>query len=254
MKICKNCGQPVEKKYCPDCGQKVSVKRIELKHLLHDIPHAIFHVDSGFFYNLKQLFTRPGAAIKDYLEGRRKLFFHPVTYLAILMVFNYFAVKITNLHYYDEEELQKMSPKEVAFIKEYDETQWWFLEHTYLYMLIAIPACAIFYYFFFRLFKYKFNFAESAIIVMFIIAQGVFMQSSIYLLIGWIHNGPFIRAMELVNGLFLISYASYAMYSLINPTKNKFWIGAVCVFGGAFVLSLMIASGYWLLTLSHLSL
>ena len=69
MKTCKNCGQPVEKKYCPDCGQKVSVKRIELKHLLHDIPHAIFHVDSGFFYNLKQLFTRPGAAIKDYLDA-----------------------------------------------------------------------------------------------------------------------------------------------------------------------------------------
>jgi len=253
MKICKNCGQPVEKKYCPDCGQKVSVKRIELKHLLHDIPHAIFHVDSGFFYNLKQLFIRPGAAIKDYLEGRRKLFFHPVTYLAILMVFNYFAVKITNLHYYDEEELQTMSPKEVAFIKEYDETQWWFLEHTYLYMLIAIPACAIFYYFFFRLFKYKFNIAESAIIVMFVIAQGVFMQSSIYLLIGWIHNGPFIRTMEIVNGFFLLSYASYAMYSLISPKKNKFLIGVVCVLGGAFVLSLMIASGYWLLTLSKLS-
>jgi len=253
MKICKNCGQTVEKKYCPDCGQKVSVKRIELKHLLHDIPHAIFHVDSGFFYNLKQLFIRPGAAIKDYLEGRRKLFFHPVTYLAILMVFNYFAVKITNLHYYDEEELQTMSPKEVAFIKEYDETQWWFLEHTYLYMLIAIPACAIFYYFFFRLFKYKFNIAESAIIVMFVIAQGVFMQSSIYLLIGWIHNGPFIRTMEIVNGFFLLSYASYAMYCLISPKKNKFWIGVVCVLGGAFVLSLMIASGYWLLTLSKLS-
>ena len=146
MTTCKNCGEPVEKKYCPNCGQKVSVKRIELKHLMHDIPHAIFHLDSGFFYNLKQLFIRPGITIKNYIEGKRKPFFHPITYLAILLVFNFFAVKVTNLHYYDEAELLTMSAKEVAFIKEYDATQWWFLEHTYLYMLIAIPACTIFYY------------------------------------------------------------------------------------------------------------
>jgi hypothetical protein len=167
-------------------------------------------------------------------------------------VFNYFAVKITNLHYYDDAELLNMSPNEAALIKQYDETQWWFLEHTYLYMLIAIPACAIFYYFFFRLFKYKFNFAESAIIVMFIIAQGVFMQSSIYLVIGWIHNGAFIRLMEGINGLLLLSYAAYAMYGLVNPAKNKFGIALICILGGAFVLSLMIASAYWLLSLSNL--
>ena len=250
MITCKNCGSSIEKNYCAYCGQKASIKRIELKHLLHDIPHAIFHVDSGFFYNVKQLFIRPGAAIKDYLAGRRKSFFHPITYLAILMVFNYFTVKITNLHYYDEVELLKMSPKEVALIKEYDATQWWFLEHTYLYMLIAIPACAIFCYFFFRLFKYKFNIAENAIIVMFIIAQGVLLQSTLYLLTGWVHSGVFIRTVEIINIISLIVYASYAVYDLINPTKNKIWIGFVSVIAGSIVLSLMIASAYLLLFLS----
>ena len=149
---CRNCGEIIHKKFCTHCGQKIEA-RIKIKSLLHDIPHAIYHVDHGFFFNVKQLFLRPGAAMLDYLQGRRKPFFHPVTYLAILLVFNLFAVKVTDLHYYDQQELLTMSPSEVEFIKAYDASQWWFLEHTYLYMLVAIPFCTGFCYLFFRLMR-----------------------------------------------------------------------------------------------------
>ena len=246
---CKNCGEKVEKRFCTHCGQK-NEHRIELKSLLHDIPHAIFHVDKGFFYNVVQLFKQPGVAIRNYLEGRRKPFFHPVTYLAILLVCNLFAVKLTNLHYYDEQELLSMTPKEVQFIKEYDASQWWFLEHTYLYMLIAIPLCTGFCYFFFRLFKHKFNFAENAIIVMFTLAQGVLMQSLLYLLTGWVHNGVFIRSMEMVNLVLMISYASYAFYKVINPSRKKIKAAVSSTVAAAIILLIMLASAYLLLWVS----
>ncbi len=249
---CRNCGEYIEKNYCTHCGQKHSDHRIHLKSLLHDIPHAIFHVDNGFFFNVKQLFRRPGMAIRDYLEGRRKPFFHPITYLAILLVFNLFAVKVTNLHYYDEQELLSMSPKEVQFIKEYDASQWWFLEHTYLYMLIAIPLCTVFCFYFFRLFKQKLNFAENAIILMFIIAQGVLIQSTLYLLTGWVKNGVFIRGMEMVNLVLMVSYAGFACYKFINPVKNKLRTAIASGIGGIIILSLMLASAYLLLGLSKL--
>ena len=249
---CRNCGEYIEKEYCTHCGQKREEHRIHLKSLLHDIPHAIFHVDSGFFYNVKQLFKRPGFAIRDYLEGRRKRFFHPITYLAILLVFNLFAVKVTNLHYYDEQELLSMSPKEVQFIKEYDASQWWFLEHTYLYMLIAIPLCTVFCYFFFRLFKQKFNLAENAIILMFIIAQGVLIQSVLYLVTGWVRNGVFIRSMEMVNLVLMVSYAAFASYQFINPARKKVKTAIASVISGIIILSLMLASAYLLLGISQM--
>jgi hypothetical protein len=252
MNYCKNCSELLEKNYCSNCGQTALVKRISINQLIKDIPHAIFHLDGGFFYNARELFVRPGFAIKEYLAGKRKPFFHPVTYLAILLVLNYLAVKVTDLHYYDEAELASMSASQAAFIIKYDETQWWFLEQTYLYMLIAIPACSVFYYFFFRLFKYRFNLAENAVILMFIIAQGVMLQSIIYFLTGWVRNGIFIRTVEIVNGVILLLYAAYAMYNFIHPQKNKFWVGLLCVLGGSIVLSLMIASAFWLLELSHL--
>jgi hypothetical protein len=252
MAACKNCGAELFDKHCHRCGQKATVKRIELLSLIKDLPHAIFHVDHGFFYNLKNLFTRPGFAIKDYLDGRRKPFFNPVTYLVILLVLNYIAVKVTNLHYYDEQELLSMSPKEIQFIKDYDKTQWWFLEHTYYYMLIAIPVSSVFYYFFFRLFRIKYNLAECAIILMFIIAQGVFMQSCIYFAVGWVRNGAFIRGIEIVNLAILILYASYAIYQLFNPAKRKLWRILASLIGGSITLLLMLLSAYWLLEIHNI--
>lgn len=249
---CRNCGTYIEKKYCSHCGQKHDEHRIHLKSLLHDIPHAIFHVDHGFFFNVVQLFKNPGTAIRDYLAGRRKPFFHPITYLAILLVLNLFAVKITNLHYYDEQELLGMSAREKALILEYDASQWWFLEHTYLYMLVAIPVCAAFCYGFFRLFRLRYNFAENAIILMFIIAQGVLVQSVLYLLTGWVRNGAFIRAMELVNLVLMVSYAAYALYRFIQPVRNKGWVKVAAVTGGFMILSLMLASAYLLLWISKM--
>jgi hypothetical protein len=143
-----------------------------------------------------------------------------------------------------------MSASEIEFIKAYDASQWWFLEHTYLYMLVAIPVCTAFCYFFFRLFRLRYNFAENAIILMFIIAQGVLIQSVLYLLTGWIRNGAFIRSMEMVNLLLMISYAGFAIYKFINPVTKKGRAAIAATMGGLIILSLMLASAYFLLWMS----
>ncbi|MFN8291374.1 MAG: DUF3667 domain-containing protein [Chitinophagaceae bacterium] len=247
VSTCRNCGEYIEKNFCTHCGQKSNEHRIHLRSVLHDIPHTVFHLDHGFFFNVIVLFSRPGAAIRDYLAGRRKPFYHPITYLALLLVFNLFAVKVTNLHYYDPKELLTMSASEVQFIKAYDASQWWFLEHTYLYMLVAIPLGALFSYFFFRAFGIRHNYAEHLIIFMFIIAQGVLVQSVLYLLTGWVHNGRFIRSMETVDLLLMISYAVYACYRFIAPAKKKWRTFGWCVAAGIMMLSIMLASAYALM-------
>ena len=250
MRSCKNCGEELIKNYCPNCGQKADVGRITLGPLIRDLPHAIFHVDKGFLFNVISLLRGPAQAIRDFLDGKRKPFFHPATFLVISLVVNYLIVRIIDLHFYFEDELATLQPLEAKAIKDYDAMQWWFLEHTYLYMLIAIPACSIFLYLFFRAFRFGFNLAECAVILMFIIAQGVFIQSALYLVTGWIHHGAFIRAVEVINGVFLLSYASYALFDLVKPRRRKILTGLACLFGGAVTLSLMIASAYWLLDLS----
>ena len=235
----------VEGRLAPQLKQNHGEERISLFHFISDLPHAIFHVDRGILFNFVQLIKRPAASIQDYLDGHlRKRYFHPATYLVIALLFNYLVVKITDLHFYDEQELMSMTPLAAQAIRDYDKMQWWFLEHTYIYILLAIPVSSLFLYTIFRLSRLKFNVAETAVIVLFTIAQGVFFQSLIYLSLGWINDGPFLRCMEAGNMTMLIFYASFVSYQFLCTIRNKAAHVIISIVAGAGLAVVWILSAY----------
>ncbi|HEX2617485.1 MAG TPA: DUF3667 domain-containing protein [Flavobacteriales bacterium] len=81
---CANCGTTVAARFCPACGQPARTERITGKHLLHELPHSILHVDKGLLYTMKELFVRPAAMIEGYLAGQRVRHFKPLAYVVIL--------------------------------------------------------------------------------------------------------------------------------------------------------------------------
>lgn len=87
MKICKNCGHRFEGEFCNHCGQKADTKRIDIHYLKHEIPHTFFHINEGFLYTTKQLFTRPGHAVREYVEGKRISHVQPLSFILILAGF-----------------------------------------------------------------------------------------------------------------------------------------------------------------------
>jgi hypothetical protein len=82
--VCKNCGNSFAGNYCSNCGQKAGTFRITFHELFHHIPHAVFHIDHGFFYTVKELAWRSGHSIREYLQGKRKYHFNP--FLMLLLV------------------------------------------------------------------------------------------------------------------------------------------------------------------------
>ncbi len=246
---CLNCNTLVLSRFCPSCGQKTSVTRIRLASLLKELPHAVFHVDKGFLFNFTRLFRQPAVAIRDYLEGKRKPFFHPASYLVLALVLNYVVVKVIDLHFYDAHELHTMSPAEAAAIQAYDQMQWWFLEHTYIYILLAIPVSSFFLWLLLRLGKQPYNYAEAGVIVLFVIAQGVLLQSLIYALFGWYPSGKIRRTIEIINSALLILYASWVIYGLFSKAIHRFYRGGLALIAGGGLLGLWIVSAYVLFRL-----
>lgn len=244
MTHCKNCNSAVTENFCPYCGQKTKTSRITIPKLISDLPHAVFHVDKGILYNFIQLLKRPGAAIQAYIDGKRKPFFHPVSFLVLSLVFNYIVVKITDLHFYDEAELTRMTALEAQAIREYDAQQWWFLEHTYIYILIAIPISTLFIYLVLKPKRPGYNMAEAALIVFFTIAEGVILQSLIYLCFGWIESGLFRRSMESVVLLVLTTYAARVLFQILTPALSTISRLIVSVLAGFGLLVLWIGSAY----------
>lgn len=81
---CKNCGSTIEGKYCIECGQATNTHQINTHFLWHDIQHGLMHFDKGIMFSLKELFTRPGATMREYLEGKRVSHFRPLSMLILL--------------------------------------------------------------------------------------------------------------------------------------------------------------------------
>lgn len=81
---CKNCGAALSGNFCANCGQKSEIHRVTFGHFAHEFFHAFTHTDKGILLLMKELITRPGQVAREYLDGKRKKYFNPLTFLIIL--------------------------------------------------------------------------------------------------------------------------------------------------------------------------
>ncbi|MHC0445389.1 DUF3667 domain-containing protein [Flavobacterium sp. 3-218] len=106
---CLNCNEEIAGKFCSNCSQSASTHRFSLSHVIqHDFIHGIFHFDKGFFYTIKELFTRPGNSIREYVQGKRTKHFNYFATIILLLTIGYFLKKWTKIDtssIYDQTEL-----------------------------------------------------------------------------------------------------------------------------------------------------
>jgi hypothetical protein len=75
---CLNCGAEVKGKFCSNCGQENVNTRENFLHLTGHFISDYFHFDSKFFRSLIPLFIKPGFLTKEYWEGKRVSYIHPL--------------------------------------------------------------------------------------------------------------------------------------------------------------------------------
>ncbi|HYG20736.1 MAG TPA: DUF3667 domain-containing protein [Ohtaekwangia sp.] len=93
---CLNCGSEVLGKFCQNCGQENIETRENFFHLVGHFIADYLHFDSKFFRSLIPLFTRPGFLTKEYWEGRRVRYIHPLR----LFFFITIVFMIANSYFY----------------------------------------------------------------------------------------------------------------------------------------------------------
>lgn len=91
---CKNCDQTIQDNdsYCLHCGQRSDVTRLNFKQLIKDIWIAFSNTDEGFLLLIKELVYKPGKVARAYVSGRRKHYFNPFSYLAIMVAIAFFFI------------------------------------------------------------------------------------------------------------------------------------------------------------------
>jgi len=77
-KICLNCNAALYGRYCHACGQENIEPKETVWGLVSHFFYDITHFDGKFFSTTRYLITRPGLLPKEYMEGRRARFLHPI--------------------------------------------------------------------------------------------------------------------------------------------------------------------------------
>ena len=162
---CLNCAAPVPERYCGRCGQDAHhTHRLTMAHMLHDIPHSVWHVDKGILYSIRTIITRPGRTIRAYLAGQRIDHFRPLSLL--LVVTGVYAFLLSVLHI-------DMYPPRPDFMPEAA----WQMQKSMMgpvfkymswYYVALVPMLAAFARLFLR--RGGYNYAECLVIVAFVMA------------------------------------------------------------------------------------
>jgi hypothetical protein len=141
----------------------VHTHKIDTHYLWHEIQHGIFHVDAGILYTLKELFTRPGATIREFLEGKRVKHFKPVALVFLLgtlygILFHYFHID----PYFDDTKNDLLT-----------KINTWLNSHYALVTLLTIPLSSFASFTFFK--KSGYNYIEHGIVNLFLSSQKIIL-------------------------------------------------------------------------------
>jgi Protein of unknown function (DUF3667) len=169
-KHCQNCNSDLNGNFCSHCGQSSYTHRINFHFLWHDIQHGLLHVDKGIFYSIKELFTRPGHSIREFLEGKRVKHFKPISLVLILagvygLLSHYFDINMLSGNFNMKGSGQKFNEFKTTF----NQVSEWISQHYSIVALLQIPLYSIGTYLCFK--KIGYNFIEHLVINAFIAAQ-----------------------------------------------------------------------------------
>ncbi len=151
---CKNCNRTTTKNFCANCGQKTNTHRYSFKYFVkHNLIHGIWHLDSGILFTIKELFTRPGHSIREFINGKRVRHFNVITLLIITIGTSHFVEKYSSFSF------TGLMPNNAGVNRWVDNFSTSFPK---ISILLAIFSYSIFSFFWFR--KAKLNFSEHLIL------------------------------------------------------------------------------------------
>ncbi len=139
-RICKNCGQELEKnfKYCPACGQEHKDKVVHFKQFILDFLGDYFTFDSLIIRSVRPLLFNPGFLTQEFIVGRR------VRYIPPLRMFIFISIVFFLVLGPVEQTIELERSEEAKFLDAFFNI--WFPR---LFFLL-LPLFALFLYVFFR--------------------------------------------------------------------------------------------------------
>ncbi len=205
-KVCLNCGNIVNSKFCPECGQNADTERFSVKHLFkNDLTRKAFRFSGNFFFTAKKLLTTPGYSIRSYVAGKRVRY---LNYLDILLLL--VALDITLLNMQGDKIINNHS----LHAKSFGEL---LAKYSNIMYIVTIPITSVITLLFFR--KAKQNFAEHVVMNTYKTAGSLIITSILYLIM-CITNEKVSGVLVEISGFCALIYSFWFYYQYFKQNYN----------------------------------
>ncbi|GAB3690792.1 hypothetical protein GCM10027592_08320 [Spirosoma flavus] len=224
MEKCPNCSTDLTSGfiYCPTCGQTTDLPRFQIRHILNEFFQAIFSVDRGVLFLIKNLTTQPGTTACEYvLEKKRKKYFNPFSFLLLVLGLNLsvnILVKPYTVRFPESknpsQHITPDVPKDMLPYVERRRQATLFIEENINFIgLAAIPVFAFVFWLCFR--RSGINYAEHLVAQVFF-ASFFSLVSILVTLVFGLALKQFLPFLNRILLLFQLVYLSIAYYHFLN--------------------------------------
>lgn len=214
--LCKNCEHVFQGNYCSNCGQKTNTVRLNWHYIQDEIKYTVLHVNKGLLYTIKQLFTRPGHTVREFLEGKRVQHYKPILLLFVLagingLLFHFFPAEEFILNNNPTNQLS--ATKQVEFTKKYMD---WLSKNYTLFELILLPIYAFCSWLAFK--KYGYNYIENIIINCFATSQRLMIGIALFPIQYFMVGTPYFFVFSFLT---VVPSIGYTAWLIIQLYKNQ---------------------------------
>jgi hypothetical protein len=223
-KNCLNCNTEIKGEFCSKCGQSSETHKINLHYLWHDIQHGLLHVDKGILFTTKELFTRPGHSIREFLNGKRISHFKPISLVIILagiysLLSHLFHLNLFSTYY----ELKGSGDGFNEFKTSVDKVSEWLSQHYSILALIQIPIFSLGTYLMFK--REGYNYIEHLVINCFIAGQKLILHILTFPIYYWLNKTNFSRPVDQFIDIVGYVLAYFTIFQLFNGVKaaKRIW-------------------------------
>lgn len=235
---CKNCKTQLENEhsFCPNCGSKIIKNRLNFSSLADDFLSTYFCWDNKFLKTFLDLFTKPESVINGYIDGIRKRYMQPFSYLIISLalygVYLFFA-KDSIAGFYENASLISEKSLE-ANTQSFN----YFTNNFNLISFVTIPVTALLSLLIFR--KYKYNFIEHNLIYIYINAQYNIIGAIVGLVSLLLSNNLSFIISQTIIMIVLFVYYPYVFKRVFKLSVKQIIVKSIAFLGMIFVIAVVI--------------
>ena len=212
---CKNCDQPTNSAYCANCGQRSSVHKVTMRETFEDLADNLFSLSAPIVITIKSLIRDPGKLLREYLEGKRKKYYKPISFFILTTAVYLFLRWSIAFDIRDNLNLDETTVKQADLDMVKQASYFMFQNINSLAFLLVFTMSLALKIFFFK----KFTLAEYVAVS--------FYLNGVYSMLATVN----IFYMKFINPrvqyLAILVMAVYFVYAMLKFFRHKPWLVAI---------------------------